>query len=32
VLVNPDGTNYHRVEKLKGCTWVKCIPTLQAPY
>jgi Tol biopolymer transport system component len=26
VLVNPDGTNYHRVEKLKGCTWVKWIP------
>jgi Tol biopolymer transport system component len=26
VLVNPDGTNYRRVEKLKGCTWVKWIP------
>ena len=26
VLVNPDGTNYHRVEKLKGCTWAKWIP------
>jgi Tol biopolymer transport system component len=27
VLVNPDGSGYHRVEKLKGCTWVRWIPT-----
>ncbi|MCL4402396.1 MAG: hypothetical protein M1436_07020 [Acidobacteria bacterium] len=26
VLVNPDGSNYHRVEKLKGCAWVRWIP------
>jgi Tol biopolymer transport system component len=26
VIVNPDGTNYHRVEKLRGCTWVRWIP------
>jgi Tol biopolymer transport system component len=26
VFVNPDGSNYHRVQKLKGCAWVKCIP------
>jgi hypothetical protein len=26
VLVNPDGTNYHRIEKLKGCAWVRWIP------
>lgn len=25
VLVNPDGTNHHRIEKLKGCTWVRWI-------
>jgi Tol biopolymer transport system component len=25
VIVNPDGSNYHRVEKLKGCTWVRWI-------
>jgi hypothetical protein len=25
VLVNPDGSNYHRVEKLKGCAWVRGI-------
>ena len=32
VFVNPDGTNYHRVEKLKGCTWVKCIPNAPGAY
>jgi len=26
VLVNADGSNYHRVEKLKGCTHVRWIP------
>jgi len=26
VLVNPDGSNYHRIEKLKGCAWVRWIP------
>lgn len=26
VLVNPDGSDYHRVEKLKGCAWVRWIP------
>jgi Tol biopolymer transport system component len=26
VIVNPDGTNYHRVEKLQGYTWVRWIP------
>jgi len=25
VLVNPDGSNYHRIEKLKGCAWVRWI-------
>jgi Tol biopolymer transport system component len=28
VLVNPDGTNYHRIGKLKGCAWVRWIPPL----
>ena len=28
VLVNPDGTKYHRIEKLKGCGWVRWIPPL----
>ena len=22
---NPDGSNYHRIEKLKGCAWVRWI-------
>ena len=26
VMVNADGSNYHRIEKLKGCTWVRWIP------
>jgi Tol biopolymer transport system component len=29
VLVKPDGSGYHRVEKLKGCTWVRWIPAPQ---
>jgi len=28
VLVNPDGSNYHQVQKLKGCAWVRWIPPL----
>jgi Tol biopolymer transport system component len=29
VIVNGDGSNYHRVEKLKGCTHVRWIPKAQ---
>lgn len=26
IVVNPDGTGYHQLERLRGCTWVKYIP------
>ena len=29
VLLNADGSNYHRVEKLSGCTHVRWIPAVR---